>query len=85
MLIPAALEDAINEDNAATSKRRSSWKAPTARPPRRPTRSSVSKGVTVMPDILANAGGVTVSYFEWARTSSSSAGKKPKVVEGWKK
>ena len=36
-------------------------------PPRRPARILHDKDVLVIPDILANAGGVTVSYFEWAQ------------------
>ncbi len=34
---------------------------------RRRTRSFTRKGIFVIPDILANAGGVTVSYFEWVQ------------------
>ena len=51
----------------ATSRRRWSSKAPTAR--RRPRRTSHlhERGVFVVPDILANAGGVTTSYFEWVQ------------------
>ena len=49
------------------SRRGSSSRAPTARPRRAPTRSSTTRGIIVVPDILANAGGVTVSYFEWVQ------------------
>ena len=38
-----------------------------APPRRRPKTSSLPAGVVVLPDILANAGGVTVSYFEWVQ------------------
>ena len=46
---------------------RSSSRPPTARPGPRPTRSSTPAGIPVVPDILANAGGVIVSYFEWVQ------------------
>ena len=42
-------------------------RAPTARRRRRPTRYLIAKGIFVIPDILANAGGVTFSYFEWVQ------------------
>ena len=68
VLIPAALEDAITEDNAADVRRRSSSRAPTGR--RRPEADEIllrPRSRHGIPDIFANAGGVTVSYFEWAQ------------------
>jgi glutamate dehydrogenase (NAD(P)+) len=67
VLIPAALEGAITEDNAADVK--ASIVVEAANAPTTPTADSIlnDRGVFIIPDILANAGGVTVSYFEWAQ------------------
>ena len=67
VLVPAALEDAIREDNAADVK--ASIVVEGANGPTTPEADEilVKKGVLIIPDILANAGGVTVSYFEWAQ------------------
>jgi glutamate dehydrogenase (NAD(P)+) len=67
ILIPAALGGVIHKDNV------DSVKAPlvieAANEPVRPEADDVlaERGVLVLPDILANAGGVTVSYFEWVQ------------------
>ena len=50
-----------------TSRPRSSSKARTVRRRRRRTRLLHSRGIFVVPDILANSGGVTTSYFEWVQ------------------
>ncbi len=65
VLIPAALENAIDDKNAA--KVRSPLVVEAANHPVTPEADAVLRdaGVTVVPDILANAGGVTGSYFEW--------------------
>ena len=45
-----------------------SWRRPTARPPIEGQAVLDERGIVVVPDILANAGGVTASYFEWAQS-----------------
>lgn len=65
ILIPAALEHQLTGENADAVRARLIVEA--ANGPTTPEADAVfkKKGVTVIPDILANAGGVTVSYFEW--------------------
>jgi len=67
VLIPAALEDAIHKDNVDDVK--ASIIVEGANGPTTPDAHQilVDRDVLVVPDILANAGGVTVSYFEWAQ------------------
>ena len=67
ILVPAALEAAINQDNADGIK--ASIIVEGANAPTTPDADRIlaDQGVLVVPDILANAGGVTVSYFEWAQ------------------
>jgi glutamate dehydrogenase (NAD(P)+) len=67
ILIPAALENQITEENAGMV--RAAVVAEGANGPTTPQADAVleGKGVTVIPDILCNAGGVIVSYFEWVQ------------------
>ena len=67
ILIPAATGDQIHRDNAERIKARLIVEA--ANGPVTPAADDIlfAKGVYVLPDILANAGGVTVSYFEWVQ------------------
>ena len=67
VLIPAALDGAITEENAAGVRAQVIVEA--ANGPTTPEADHIlaERGVTIIPDILANAGGVTVSYFEWAQ------------------
>ena len=65
ILIPAALENQITSDNVSKIKAKAIVEL--ANGPTTPEADEVLKnmGVIVVPDVLANAGGVTVSYFEW--------------------
>src|SRR5690606_9117828 len=67
VLVPAAKEDQINERIAENIKAK--IVAEGANGPTTPDADDIlnQKGVLVIPDILANAGGVTVSYFEWVQ------------------
>jgi len=67
ILVPAALENVITLQNA--DQLRTRIVAEAANGPTTPHADEVlaRRGITVLPDILANAGGVTVSYFEWAQ------------------
>lgn len=67
VLIPAALENQLREDNAGDVQARMIVEL--ANGPTTPGADRVfrERGIVVLPDILANAGGVSVSYFEWVQ------------------
>lgn len=67
ILVPAALENVITLNNAEAIKARIVAEA--ANGPTTPHADEIlaRRGITVLPDILANAGGVTISYFEWVQ------------------
>lgn len=85
VLVPAALENVITEDNAGKIKARIILEM--ANGPTTPEADEILKRrkITVMPDILANAGGVVVSYFEWLQNKKQTHWSKDKVFRELKK
>ena len=71
IMIPAALEQQITEVNAAKIKAKMIIEG--ANGPTTPAADDIlrDRNVLVLPDVIANAGGVTVSYFEWVQDFSS--------------
>lgn len=67
VLIPAALENAINKDNVNDIKAKLIVEGANAPTTTEADKILKEKGMCVIPDILANSGGVIVSYFEWSQ------------------
>jgi glutamate dehydrogenase (NAD(P)+) len=81
LLIPAALENAITEDNAAGVQ--ATLIVEGANGPTTPKADEIllDRGIVTVPDILANAGGVTVSYFEWAQNIQQFRWERERVTD----
>jgi glutamate dehydrogenase (NAD(P)+) len=81
ILIPAAIENQITEKNAARIKAKVISEG--ANGPTTPEADEIlnDKGVFLVPDILANAGGVTVSYFEWVQNLQELIWSEEEVLE----
>lgn len=71
ILVVAALENQLTKDNAPRVKAR--WIVEGANGPTTPEAEQIlaDRGIMLIPDVLANAGGVTVSYFEWVQDISA--------------
>ena len=80
VLAPAALEEVITEHNANQIK--ASVIIELANGPLTPEADSIlhERGILVMPDVLANAGGVAVSYYEWVQNIQGVSWKHKKVI-----
>jgi glutamate dehydrogenase len=81
VLIPAALEEQVRKDNAEDVK--ADIILEVANGPVTPEADAIlaKKGAAVVPDVLANAGGVTVSYFEWLQNRSNEIWTRERVAE----
>ena len=81
IIVPAALENVINETNAKDIK--ASIILEMANGPTTPEADEIlkQKNITVIPDILANSGGVAVSYFEWYQNIHKETWTKEEVFE----
>jgi glutamate dehydrogenase (NAD(P)+) len=81
VLIPAALEEAVTDANAADVQAEIVVEA--ANGPLTAQAHDIlgNKNVTVIPDILANAGGVTVSYFEWSQNIQQFRWEEARVID----
>ncbi|WP_412519862.1 Glu/Leu/Phe/Val family dehydrogenase [Staphylococcus simulans] len=69
ILIPAAIENQITKDNAPNIKADILVEAANGPTTLEATRILHERGVLLVPDVLASAGGVTVSYFEWVQNN----------------
>lgn len=85
VLVPSALENAINKENADAVKAK--YIIEMANGPVTPEADEILKGknVMVVPDVLANSGGVTVSYFEWVQNKANENWTEEEVNEKLKK
>ena len=85
VLVPAAIDNVITEENARQIKARLILEA--ANHPITPEADRILSegGVTILPDILVNAGGVVVSYFEWTQNLQEFRWEESRVIEELKK
>ncbi|MEE8465666.1 MAG: glutamate dehydrogenase, partial [Dehalococcoidia bacterium] len=85
VLVPAAIDNVITEDNAGFIKAPLILEA--ANHPITPDADRIlnQRGITVLPDILVNAGGVVVSYFEWTQNLQEFHWEESRVNEELKK
>jgi glutamate dehydrogenase (NADP+) len=81
VLLPAALENAITDDNAGAVQASVIFEVANGPVSAKADHMLHERGVWIVPDILVNAGGVTVSYFEWVQNRSGLMWPAQKVAE----
>lgn len=81
VLVPAAIENVIHRNNADKIKAKLIVELANGPTTREADKILVEKGITVVPDVLANAGGVTVSYFEWVQNRTGRYWKEEEIKE----
>jgi glutamate dehydrogenase len=81
ILVPAAISNQITEENAANIKASIVVEAANGPTTLEATRILTERGVLLVPDILASAGGVTVSYFEWVQNNQGYYWSEEEVME----
>ncbi|SPQ01284.1 Catabolic NAD-specific glutamate dehydrogenase RocG [Candidatus Sulfobium mesophilum] len=80
ILIPAALSDQLNANNARDVKAKIVLELANAPTTTEADEIFSEKGIMLVPDVVANAGGVVVSYFEWSQNLNSEYWEEEKVI-----
>ncbi len=80
ILVPAALEGVINEHNASLLKTKAVFELANGPTTKEAGEILSSRKITIIPDVLANSGGVVVSYFEWLQNLEESKWSKNDVI-----
>jgi glutamate dehydrogenase len=81
ILVPAAISNQITEENAANIKASIVVEAANGPTTLEATKILTERGILLVPDILASAGGVTVSYFEWVQNNQGYYWTEEEVME----
>ncbi|MCZ7395703.1 MAG: Glu/Leu/Phe/Val dehydrogenase [Candidatus Methanoperedens sp.] len=85
ILVPAALSDQLNKSNAQDVKAKMVLELANAPTTKEADDIFFEKNIMLIPDVLANAGGVVVSYFEWSQNLNNDYWEEDKVLERLKK
>ncbi|WMJ18390.1 Glu/Leu/Phe/Val dehydrogenase [Geobacillus proteiniphilus] len=81
ILVPAAVANQITRDNAANIRAKIVVEAANGPTTLEATKILTERGVLLVPDVLASAGGVTVSYFEWVQNNQGYYWTEEEIVE----